>query len=51
MSREEIFYVVTDNFIRQAGFTTEEKKLYQMAFFSPGEDDTCEYALNTTAWD
>ena len=25
--------------------------LYEKAFYSPEEDWTCEYALNTTAWD
>ena len=25
--------------------------LYEKAFYSQGEDRTCEYALNTTAWD
>ena len=25
--------------------------LYEKAFYSQGEDWTCEYALNTTAWD
>ena len=25
--------------------------LYEKAFYSQGEDWTCEYALNTTTWD
>ena len=25
--------------------------LYEKAFYSQGEDWTCEYTLNTTAWD
>ena len=29
----------------------EMDPLYEKAFYSQGEDWTCEYALNTTAWD
>ena len=29
----------------------EMDPLYEKAFYSQGEDRTCEYALNTTAWD
>jgi len=29
----------------------EMDPLYEKAFYSQGEDWTCEYTLNTTAWD
>lgn len=29
----------------------EMDPLYEKAFYSQGEDWTCEYALNKTAWD